>query len=205
MTMSAVVGKNMSLAGKSFNQAQTLTGEAAIVRESSLAAAKGGNLSTRTDNDTGTLTMDSGGHGITTGARLDVYWNVAGVKGCRRGMTVGTVSGTSVPIDGGAGDNLPAQASDIAAMVPEEDDFALTGNDVSVILAYFTRRGIIVFADSSDVELHSIVMPTDGAAYEWWSGSGVTNPLAGDAVAKIFRSHAYEDAAAVLRVGCLID
>lgn len=82
-----------------------------------LGPAKTGALTTRTDANTGTLTMDTG-HGITTGDRLDVYWSIDGVNYCQRGITAGTVSGNSVPIDSGVGDDLPVVDTEITAMVP---------------------------------------------------------------------------------------
>jgi hypothetical protein len=68
--------------------------------------ARTGVLTARTDFDTGTITMDDSGHGITTGQTLAVWWSTFG-DGQIRGMTVGTVSGKSVPIDGGTGSPLP--------------------------------------------------------------------------------------------------
>ena len=68
-----------------------------------------GTLTTRTDDDTGVLTLTSG-HGVMTGNEVDVYWGEDG-EHSRLEMTVGTVSGTTVPIDGGTGDNLPATST----------------------------------------------------------------------------------------------
>lgn len=80
-------------------------------------------LTVRTDATSGTITAPSG-HGITTGATIDIYWmeviatyNTARI---RRGVTVGTVSGTSIPFSGGAGDDLPAQGEEV--LVPTTDD-----------------------------------------------------------------------------------
>ena len=58
--------------------------------------AKTGTLSTRTSTTVGTLTM-AGGHGITTGVLIDLFWS----GGSRARVTVGSVSGNSVPISGG--------------------------------------------------------------------------------------------------------
>lgn len=87
-----------------------------------------GTLTTRTDNDTGTLTLSSG-HGVMTGNTVDVFWNDH--ANSRLGMTVGTVSGTSVPIDGGTGDNLPAAAT--AVQVVNQD--AVLGDPIWKIVA----------------------------------------------------------------------
>jgi hypothetical protein len=66
------------------------------------ATSADGTLSTRTDDDTGTLTM-SGGHGIETGDTIVLQWD----GGARYSVEVGTVAGNSVPIDNGRGDVLP--------------------------------------------------------------------------------------------------
>lgn len=73
-----------------------------------LPAGKAGTLTTRTDNTDGTATLGTG-HGIATGNTVDIYW----AGGVRYGVTVGTVSGTSVPFSGGAGDNLPTESTAI--------------------------------------------------------------------------------------------
>lgn len=82
----------------------------------SIAAAKTGQLTTRTDNDTGVLTMDSG-HGFITGDKVDVYWTTSSVQYCRRLMSA-TVSGDAVTVDGGSGTSLPSNLTSIVAMVP---------------------------------------------------------------------------------------
>jgi len=78
-----------------------------------------GRLTTRTDDETGTLTMDSAGHGIATGNKINISW----ASGARYNITVGTVSGTSVPIgadNSGDGDPLPPDETDIMAIVRNE-------------------------------------------------------------------------------------
>lgn len=71
-------------------------------------------LTTRTNASSGTITAPSG-HGVTTGATIDVYWNQFDspyyIAKIRYGMTVGTVSGTSIPVSGGDGDDLPSQSA----------------------------------------------------------------------------------------------
>lgn len=106
---------SLDAGGVSINKGVTRTGDGAIGLEVSLPAGKPGQLTTRTDNETGTLTMESG-HGITTGAIIDLYWD----GGSRHGILVGTVSSNSVPIgadDAGTGDNLPTNLTNIVACV----------------------------------------------------------------------------------------
>jgi hypothetical protein len=173
-----------------------------------LAVAKVGTLTTRTDDNTGELTM-AASHGITTGARLDVYWS----GGMRRGMTVGTVATNAVPIDGGAGDVLPANTTAITAQVPSEEAYAVEGDDLDFLMARTSRRGVVVFADGSDAELFAIVgelSGTTGGAYQWRdpalspvaSDGGVTNPVATDTVAKVFVSNGDSANTNIVQVAC---
>jgi len=76
------------------------------------AVTADGTLTTRSDDDTGVLTMDDGMHGIATGDVVDVQW----ADGSRLAITVGTVAGTTVPIDGGRGDVLPAESTAVTVV-----------------------------------------------------------------------------------------
>lgn len=151
-----------------------------------LPAAKSGSLSLRTDDNTGELTM-AGGHGVTTGARIDVYWTVGGVDGSRYGMTVGTVAGDVVPVDGGTGDNLPVVASDVTAMVPEVVTFPLVGNDADAIIVKASDKSTIVFREAAADSL-AVEILVAGGVYTWRTGAG-TNPVAGDTIVSILMSH----------------
>src|SRR5437870_3562372 len=100
MSMTGNFTKTMNIGGKVFPRAVTLSADALLVIEDSIPKALPGSLTTRTDNDTGSVTV-IGTNTIITGDKVDVYWS----GGQRRGMTVGTVAGQVVPIDLGAGDN----------------------------------------------------------------------------------------------------
>ena len=78
----------------------TRTNEGTGTKEVALPIAKAGTLTTRTEDDTGEATLGAG-HGITTGAIVDIYWS----GGRRYGVTVGTVAGNVVPFGapGGTG------------------------------------------------------------------------------------------------------
>lgn len=154
--------------------------------DTALAAAKVGQLTTRTDNDTGVITMTTG-HGFVTGDRLDVYW----AGGSRRGMTA-TVATDAVTVDGGAGDNLPNNLTAVTASVPAEEEFLVTGDNAQFIAAKSNRLGMVVFTDAADAEVFAVAAPladTTGGGYQWYTGNGVTNPLAGADVAKVYFSN----------------
>lgn len=131
---------SVSAAGLSVEGQIVRSGDGVIGHEIALPAADAGTLSTRTDDDTGTLTMSSGSHGITTGAVIDLYWS----GGVRYGITVGTVSGTSVPIgadDSGAGDVLPAQDTAITADVQVSVNTLIDGDNVSLLAMELQTTG----------------------------------------------------------------
>ncbi len=69
-------------------------------------------LSTRTNATSGTITAPSG-HGVVSDSTIDLVWQEFDtpyyVAKVRRGVLVGTVSGTSIPFSGGEGHDLPAE------------------------------------------------------------------------------------------------
>ena len=178
--------------GESYAHSYTATGDTLIRISPSLAAAKTGTLTTRTDNNTGTLTMQSG-HGITTGAKLDVYWD----GGSRYNMTVGTVSGTSVPIDLGGGDNLPTASTAITAMVPEEHDcYVANGTNVVMVVGYCSKAAYVVFKDDGGNVISGGALQIDAAnAESWIDGGPGTNPITGSLVQTVALSHGDSTAA----------
>ena len=175
-----------------------------MLREETMAVAKIGSLTTRTNNTDGELTMNAG-HGIATGNRLDLYWTVGGVKGSRRGVVVGTVATNQVPITGGSGDNLPADESPITAQVPVEKPFSVVGNNVAGLAVYSDKGGQVVIVDGADVELASFVILADAWARQWWPGNGEANPLSGDTATHVFFSHGSSAGTSVMRIAAIVD
>lgn len=197
-----------SLGGKTGNSQIVAEGDGIISKSVTLPAAKTGNLTTRTDDNTGVLTMDTG-HGITTGQRLDVYWvDGDGVDQVRYGMTVGTVATNSVPIDGGAGAVLPADEYEITAMVPVSEVFLVDGDTVKGIEIFSNRFGTVILMD--DAPAAALVKSLGGSAsadnrmYAWMADLEATNPIVGDNIESVYFSHG-EITAAEMRVQVLTD
>lgn len=192
VTNSAIAG------GYTFPYQATVSADGSVIKTPTVTAANVGQLTTRTSDTVGTLTMNAG-HGITTGQRLDMYW----AGGSRRGIVVGTVSVNSVPFTGGLGTVLPANLTAITAKVPQEEPFTVTGSDVAAIALYSDQPGQIVFATSGDVEVaaFSVGATTSSGAqsYVWPSGDGLANPLTGGAIAKVYFSHGTANASASMR------
>lgn len=109
-----VLGKT-GIGGGSYTFGNPNIGNSGFTGTSSFKAALS-ELTTRTSATVGTITAPSG-HGISTSDVIDVFWmedfGSYGTAKIRRGVTVGTVSGTSIPISGGLGDDLPVLNADI--------------------------------------------------------------------------------------------
>lgn len=183
-----------------FDETINVSGSSIERASPSVPAAKTGSLTTRTDDNTGVLTM-AASHGITDGQLLDVFW----ATGSRRAMTVGTVATNSVPIDGGSGDDLPTAATSITAMVPTEVAMTLVGNNALGIMVSSPVKGYIVFADGSgDIADATYEIEADGQGKCWVNGNGATNPLSGDSVTKVKFSHKDSTAAQTMKAAVVL-
>lgn len=206
MTVAANIAQSNSIGGVRFPESRTLTADGQIVHDVSIAAADAGSLTTRTSDTVGTITADESDHTISTGDRVDLYWTTAGVNYQRRGVDVGTVTATSIPISGGDGDNLPVQDSDIVVCAVVELDVFVDGDNIVAALAYIEKLGQVVFIDTSvsDVE---IALWTIGEAVTkmWTNVDGDDNPFEGVDIARVYVSHSDTAAAATARLGIIYD
>lgn len=190
MGFTAQFNENFNIGGVPFTSQETLEAAEIAMASDAIPVAQAGELTTRTDNDTGELTMENADHGILTGDKLDLYFE----GGTRRRMTVGTVAGLAVPIDAGAGDNLPALNSAIIAAVPVQKDVAAT---VADIVAYGVKASVesqFHFMESNgtteDLSVH-LEPSSEGTetSESWRTGQGAS-PFSGTTIAKVWMSHA---------------
>jgi hypothetical protein len=182
MATTASLQKNHRIGGVAFSQTVSISANAQILHDVSVPAAEDGALSTRTNNTDGTITMDDSGHSIGTGDRIDLYWT----GGSRRAVTVGTVSGASVPISGGLGDNLPTQATEVSVAPTVALDVVVTGANVVMMAVVLAAAGKAVFEDAGGEELY--VPLVSGEVWDWSTSSGTTNPITGDSIVKVYLS-----------------
>jgi hypothetical protein len=180
----ATINQSASVIGKTFRRTVSASADGAVYKDPQLTAAKTGVLTTRTDDNTGTFTMDSG-HGIASTNRVDVYWD----GGSRYGMTA-TVTGDSVVLDGGGGDVLPAADTDITAMKPQLESFAVTAADLQSLLCGTSANGTQMWAvfREADTTLVAAVQVTADGDYIWEDTNGADNPFGAD-VADVYLSH----------------
>lgn len=177
---------NRTITGGGINaiDSETVTGEARRSANPTIAATKTGTLSTRGSDTAGTLTMESG-HGITTGARIDIYWDTVGSGNYVTSCTVGTVAGLSVPFTTAVG-VLPIATTAVRACVANEASLPVVGDDIQALVAACgTAPALFVVADGSG-DLATFYTTASGA-FGWKTGDG-TNPLAGDTATKVFIS-----------------
>jgi hypothetical protein len=152
---------------------QDLTGDFA------LDAGVAGTLSTRTDNDTGVLTVASG-HGIVDTDTVDVYWD----GGVRYGVDVTAVTATTISINVGAGDNLPAEDTAIVVCKQTALDVDVVGDQIDVFAVAMNRRCHVDVQQANGTSIKAVDLPA-AEGYMWWSDSGVTNPFAGVTVGAV--------------------
>lgn len=199
MSVSSKITKNFSMGGETFNQSSTPSADGAIVHNITASAADAGSLTTRTDADTGVVTVDDSGHSFAESDRVDLYWE----DGCRRGMSVSSVSGAEVSIDGGDGDDLPAADTELTMVVPTLLDVSVLGTNVETILLYSASRGQFVFIDDSSVDQYDHEIGAS-KSWDWEDGNGVTNPITGHQIEGVYASQA-STTASVMKIGVLFN
>lgn len=146
--MNVNIQTNVSVGGVSFNTYYPISCNSQVPNvEESLAAGNAGTLSTRTDRDTGVATLDAG-HDILTGEKVDLFWD----GGYRHGMDA-TVASADVTLDGGVGDDLPAEDSVVIAckQTTLNLDFSTTVLDALFLLC--DQRAHVGFRSSTGVLL----------------------------------------------------
>lgn len=182
-------------------------GDGVIGHEVALPAGDTGQLTTRTDAETGTITMDDG-HGITTGMIVDLYWD----GGYRYGVTVGTVSSNSVPIgadDSGAGDDLPTNLTELV-VTPQVtvntfiDGDALKALAVCLETLESAGKGHVDMLDSGPASIEALSLVGNVPRIFDITG-GDTNVFTGNPIVTLKASNGSSSQAATLKVAGVQD
>lgn len=189
---------DISLGGTSVSARTTRTESGSIEQEVSLAAAQSGSLTTRTDNDTGVITLAEG-HGITDADTVDVYWS----GGMRYGMTVTGYDTTTITVDAGSGDNLPVAETAVFATVPTDIDIDVDGDLISGIAVHATTRASADFQTGADASLLQVELAAN-EPWTWFDSQSITNPLTGDPIGHI-QASAGTATAATLKIMLVYD
>ena len=179
-------GISVSGGGSSIQAVVARTNSGMIALEDTLTAAKAGTLTTRTDDNTGTLTMTTG-HGITTGQIVDIFWST----GVQRTVTVGTVSVDSVPFDLGIGDVLPIATTSVTVCVQKSMTLSIDGDNADIVAAVVTTvdttlrtAANVQFKDAAGDVIAEVDFVTN-VPQVWDIEGGSANPFTGDPITNL--------------------
>jgi hypothetical protein len=146
----ASYGTSLSVGGVAIQKTVNRVGDHPNSYEVPLPAGKAGSLTTRTDDNTGVVTLPAG-HSLGNGV-YDVYWS----GGMRYGMT-GTISGNELTLDGGDGDALPAEDSAVVVTEQVPINTNIDGDNIQII-------GIsLEFPDQASADVGHVDMQDAGA------------------------------------------
>jgi hypothetical protein len=166
-----------------------ITGESTLSAMPDVPAAWAGALTTRTNDTSGTITMDDADHTISTGARVDIYWS----GGQCYGAVVGTVAGTAVPIVSVTGGTVfPAAATDVIVCETVEVPLSFDGDNMKAVAASAGSARSYFVMNNGTYDLNPQYLAA-GGFYFWHNALADTNPLAGELPTKVFISHADVD------------
>ena len=172
-------------------QAVMRTGSASIGYEETLTAGTAGTLSTRSTDVAGTLTVATG-HGVVTGDKIDIHWDLAGVKGVAYSATVGTVAAapgdTSIPFTLADGDVLPAEDSAVVMSEQLSINASIDGDNAKILAVIVETNdkslrtaAHVQFVDSSAAEIAEIDLITN-VPQVWDIEGGSANPFTGNPI-----------------------
>jgi hypothetical protein len=156
-----------------------------------LPASIAGTLTTRTDADTGVLTVPTG-HGITTSDTVAVFF----AGGVKHNCTVSATTGTTISITSTDGTDLPALNAAIVVGKQSDYELLLTGDNIAVLVIRSVTRCLVDFRTDVPASVLLYDIPA-GEGREWVVGKEIANPLAGDAVARVHVANGGTSAAAI--------
>ena len=192
--------------GLTITQPVTRTGDGGLAREISVPVGVTGTLTTRTDANTGTITLDESAS-VTTGANVDIYWD----GGVQYNVTVGTVSGTSCPFDSGIGDDLPSTSTAVVISVRQQVNADIDGDELSLFAikqlyaqSNETANSHVDFQESDDTEVAEIDLQANIPQVFDITG-GADNPLTGELISKFFVSNGSPTNVATFQLLCIGD
>jgi hypothetical protein len=201
---SAQLSQALIFPGYSFNdQAAGVAVTGLIVKEIALvanSALNSGTMTNKTDANTGVVTLQAGHTIVTSGALVDCYW-VDGTPKRRYGLTA-TKSTNDVTLEGGAGDDLPANATAVVVCAQTTVEVNFDG-DNALFIAIMYRNGSdtgalgsIDLQDSGNASIEQVGLiheTANGGIQKtrnvWNISGGDTNVFAGNRITQAFASH----------------
>ena len=122
-------------------------------------------------------------HGYTN-CSMDVFWT----DGLRYDCNA-VVTGNSLVITGGVGDNFPANAAaDVVVCAVEQINTAIDGDAVQLLCINMTQRGSVYFEDANGDSIKQIELLADNP-YTYAQSGGEASPMTGDPITVCFASN----------------
>jgi hypothetical protein len=162
------------IANKRLTMSGSRSDEAGEVQDIVLPAGIAGTLTTRTDANTGIVTVASG-HGITDSDTLCVFF----ADGSQYAVDVTATTSTTISIDAGLGTDLPAASSAVVISKQVVSTLVVSGSSIAAWGLSNPTRVRAQFKATATVTLTSDIAAEEGLA--WVSGI-YTNPLAGASI-----------------------
>jgi hypothetical protein len=191
MAVTASSTRTTTIAGVTITTVVNRSEEEASRLSLDMPAGIAGTITTRTDADTGVLTVSSG-HGITTSDIVSVFW----ADGTAHNFTVSATTSTTITIDAGDGDDLPVVTTAIVVSKQQPFDLLLDGDSLVMMVIKCANRAMVDFRSSAPASLLQYIMAANEGR-DWASGLDITNPLAGDTVATVHVANGATTAASV--------
>lgn len=202
----AQIALNVTVGGVTVAKNWTREGEHPNPYEVVLPVAQDGRLTTRTDDNTGVVTMSDAGHGLETGDKVDVYWD----GGLRYRMSA-TVAGTAVTLDGGSGDNLPPDETDVVCCVQVEIPTQIDGDAAQLLVVSLeyadsasVSLGHVDFQDVTPATIDEMDLEANKPLFQDLAADNA-NPITGNKIVVCYASHNDTVNAATLKIATLED
>lgn len=197
--MKMTSSRNVSTLGKTFADVQTITVDSVVVTEKTVPVAIAAQLTTRTGNADGVITLPAG-HGITTGQKVDIYWGDTSIHT----QASATISTNAMTIASGTGDNLPSNLTSVIVCVVREEPCTFASEDLQAIVAGgSTARSTVRFHSSADDSLALAQKIPADRSFFWdteLEANGYTNPFADEPIGFVRFSHANTANSEVMKV-----
>lgn len=169
---------NLTAGGVAASGSMSRTVTSGIGHNPDLPAGQAGTVTTRTDNDTAVITLDSSAvPTVTTSDKVTVFWT----GGVRYNMTVTAVSGSTISIDAGAGDNLPVLTTAVVVAEDVRVDTDFDGDEVKAFCVSCPQQARIHvrfdgYVGTDNTPIFALDLPA-GECIGWASSGIFANPL----------------------------
>ncbi len=170
------VTRKTTVLGRAIKDAQTIEVDSLVMTDKTVSAAVAAQLTTRTDNAAGVITLPAG-HGIPNGSKVDLYWGTTNL----RTYCDAAVVGNALTLSNGAGDNLPTNLTNLVVAIVQVEPFALAGASMQVLAAGGnTARSSVRFHAADDAAQEYAAKIAAGRSLYWDAEAavnGFTNPF----------------------------